>query len=1157
MLTPVQVITRIQKFFFATLAVATMSAGSLAAFGGTAYADGGGGYNANAPAAPASISSVTTSRTITVTWTASPSNGGYAIQRYEAKTEPDGKTCNIYVQSNPNASLTCVISGLENGKTYSVCVYAINSKGQSPSTCQTGVSPAAAPAAPAAPVASYASNLISISWTAVTGATSYTVVDGATGLTTICTSSTTSCTWNGFTWGTRYSFKVKATNGAGTSTASALSNYVTPSTVPSAPLSVVATRGATKITASWQLPSTNGGSVITGYTATATPGGAYCTTTTARSCIITGLTNGTSYVVNVVASNANGPSNASDASNGAIPADVPTAPTNVTASFDGSTIRISWNASDSNGDATTTFDVYNQNGDVVCVGAASDSSCLWDGFTKGSTYYFKVTATNGVGESAKSAASATIRPQTAPDAPVGASAIAGNAKATILWTAPASNGGSAITKYTVTSTPGGYTCTTTASVFTCSISGLTNGVHYSFTVNAKNAIGTSVESDASNDVVPMTFPSAPLNVKATSTGHGTVRVDWTAPASNGGGTIFGYAVTAQPGGATCYSYDVSCNFDSLSYGTNYTFSVVATNDVGDGPSSSNSNAVIFYAQPGNPSILDSSAPTYIRNYYGLFTPGLTLNIAAPSDWGSSVGTNLGSLTLTVSGPSGQIDQQIIPVTSDGNGGVNYTNTFSYSNLAQWSSYTATLVASNNDGTSATVTKSFGTSGDLVEPLTTTLYDSSKGTLTWNVSPIKTSTDAVYTLAINGTTLCSGSADQVAKCVQKNVTTTAQTSVTTPVFTEPFSVTVNVPGLASKTWNYTEKLYYLTCGSDNSSCTRYVGNHYRYVSANLRGMNLSNLDLQGSTFWSANLTSAVLDGADLSASYVQNSDLTAVQAWGTNFTGAYLLNDGISRARFVNPNFTLTATQGLTGTPYWLCGVGATGATWSSFPANLSHASESGLCRIAKGSIIAANVKLSGVDISNTDLSNLNLGAIQILNSNLNGVNFSNVVTNSAIIVNSSVAGANFAGATFTGLTSRALTGTPSAFPASYAIRSGFILGPTVNLTFRDMQGLDLSGLNLTGAVLANDDLRGANFSNTNLTNVNFGPVTALGMPGNLSNPTRLSGANFSGATMQLALLLGSFPSSASGQWLAVSGSAPASLPSNLRFDSTNGRLVIK
>jgi hypothetical protein len=116
-----------------------------------------------------------------------------------------------------------------------------------------------------------------------------------------------------------------------------------------------------------------------------------------------------------------------------------------------------------------------------------------------------------------------------PTAPLSVHATAGNASATVRWSKPSSNGGAAIRSYVVTSHPTGKTCATRATK--CTVVGLKNRTAYTFTVVAKNRVGTSPGSKASNKVMPKapttTSPKLVVSPSVNLTKGETVKVSGT------------------------------------------------------------------------------------------------------------------------------------------------------------------------------------------------------------------------------------------------------------------------------------------------------------------------------------------------------------------------------------------------------------------------------------------------------------------------------------------------------------------------------------------------------------------------------------------------------------------------------------------------------
>ncbi|MEK4664661.1 S-layer homology domain-containing protein [Priestia sp. FSL H7-0729] len=152
-----------------------------------------------------------------------------------------------------------------------------------------------------------------------------------------------------------------------------------------------------------------------------------------------------------------------------------------------------------------------------------------ENLTNGTTYYFMVKA-GGIGGVSAGSNEVTATPLAVASAPTGVTAIAGNGQATVSFNPPADQGGSVITGYEVTVSPGNSIVTGVGSPIV--VTGLTNGTSYTFTVRAINASGKSESSLPSN----ATTPVAPTSTEG-NTGN------------SGGSTGGGNSTPAQPPGS--------------------------------------------------------------------------------------------------------------------------------------------------------------------------------------------------------------------------------------------------------------------------------------------------------------------------------------------------------------------------------------------------------------------------------------------------------------------------------------------------------------------------------------------------------------------------------------------------------------------------------
>jgi hypothetical protein len=309
----------------------------------------------------------------------------------------------------------------------------------------------------------------------------------------------------GLTNGTAYSCSVRATNSAGTGAASA-TVAVTPATVPGAPGITGATPGNGSGTFSISAPASDGGSAITGYAVRCTAQGQVTQTVTGAMSPITvsGLVNGVAYDCSAYAENSvgAGPFSSSVA---LMPVGVPAAPTIGTASAGVGQASVSFTPPSNNG-GSVILSYTATCGGQSATGPASPLTVM--GLAPGVAVTCTVIATNAQGNSPPSAASNSITPPNVPGAPTLNSAVPGDTQITALFSPPASDGGSAITLYTVTCTAAMQpTRSNTGTASPIAVSALTNEVAYACSVAATNAVGSG---SASNTVMVTPSATAPL-----------------------------------------------------------------------------------------------------------------------------------------------------------------------------------------------------------------------------------------------------------------------------------------------------------------------------------------------------------------------------------------------------------------------------------------------------------------------------------------------------------------------------------------------------------------------------------------------------------------------------------------------------------------------
>jgi len=637
------------------------------------------------PANPTSPTATAVGRTvIQLSWTAPSFTGGSPITGYRISRSIDGGI--TYTPLATTTETTYIHRGLTAGVLGAYQINTLNSVGASNSiSASANTVDASTTTVPGDPTALTAAasgrTLIQLSWTAPTddggsAVTGYRIErsnDGSTGWADVeddTESTATTYLDRGLNPGVTRSYRVRAINGKGTGIYSIAASATTVAgnvaSIPSDPTELEATAGGlTSINLSWTAPANNGGSRISGYRIEGSPNGSTNwsdveddTESTLTTYTDTGLSPSTTRYYRVYAINTTGESLASNIDDATTVAlTVPSAPRSLVAAASGQTaITLAWQAPTSNGGSPLTgyriqwsADGSDPWANVSPAHTGTGRTYSDTGLSPGTTRHYRVYAKNTVGDSpASNTDDATTAAATAPSAPRDLKATAsGQTAINLSWTAPSSNGGSAITGYKIEVSPNGTNnwtdliANTNSVATTYSHTDLSPSTARHYRVRSINAVHTSVASNVATatTVAPnATRPSAPQTLVATASGQTAINLAWQAPASNGGSPLTGYRAQWSADGRDSWA-DVSpahsgtgrsysdTGLDPL---TTRHYRVYAKNAVGESTSPSNTDDATTAA---------TTAPSAPRTLVATASGRRAINLgwqAPASDGGSAI-----------------------------------------------------------------------------------------------------------------------------------------------------------------------------------------------------------------------------------------------------------------------------------------------------------------------------------------------------------------------------------------------------------------------------------------------------------------------------------------------------------------------------------------
>ncbi|WP_144720166.1 fibronectin type III domain-containing protein [Agrococcus jejuensis] len=505
------------------------------------------------PGAPTGLVASTTLDTVRLDWVAPFDAYGTPVQQYVVERLVGG----VWVQhaTVPGSRVGTYVTGLPLGEVSQLRVRAQNISGLGQPSTSVSVQPMRQPDAPTGLETNPGDGTIDVAWMAP-------AEDGGSAITSYLVQYRVGAgAWidlpeeaidGTYAWitdlanGVEVQVRVAARNDLGLGAFATVT--ATPLAVPGQPIDVVAVGGDRSIALTWAAPTDDGGVDVIGYLVQQRIAGGEWTDVSSvagTELVLGDIANGTRVELRVAATNEVGTGPWSTVVT-AIPHTLAAAPTWQSVAPHAGGAVLTWTAPDGGGLPIDWYvvELRAPGGDWSIMDRVPGSQRLafLSNLVDGVTYEVRVHAVTGGGDGAFSAVE-TFTPRRAPDAPTSIVATPGSGSVGVTWSAPAFDGGAAITGYVVEHREVGtteWTALEPVASTSASIASLENGTAYEVRVAAVTEAGRGLSSEAVT-VVPRTVPDAPTGVVAVPASQ-AIAVEWDAPAWDGGAEITDYAL---------------------------------------------------------------------------------------------------------------------------------------------------------------------------------------------------------------------------------------------------------------------------------------------------------------------------------------------------------------------------------------------------------------------------------------------------------------------------------------------------------------------------------------------------------------------------------------------------------------------------------------